>query len=79
VLLLLLQIAPTSYYIRGESSIFEEMLRSNKSDCTKLISAIGKDLVSKRLLRVNPTFEKLIISLRTAYARDLLNYPLRRG
>ena len=29
-------------------------------------------LVSKRLLRINPKFEKLIISLRTAYARDLV-------
>ena len=55
--------------------IFEEMLHSNKSDCTKLILAIGKErkaLVSKKLLRVNPKFEKLIISLRTAYARDLI-------
>jgi hypothetical protein len=29
-------------------------------------------LVIKRLLRINPKFEKLIISLRTAYARDLI-------
>jgi hypothetical protein len=31
-----------------------------------------QDLVSKKILRVNPKFEKLIISLRTAYARDLV-------
>ena len=29
-------------------------------------------LVSKELLKINPKFEKLIISLRTAYARDLI-------
>jgi hypothetical protein len=29
-------------------------------------------LVSKKLLRINPKFEKLIISLRTAYARGLV-------
>ena len=63
-------------FVCGESSIFEEILRSNKSDCTKLILAIGKghlqSLVSKRLLGINPKFEKLIIALRTAYARDLI-------
>jgi hypothetical protein len=32
-----------------------------------------KSFVSKKLLRINPMkFEKLIISLRTAYARDLI-------
>ena len=31
-----------------------------------------KSFVSKKLLRINPKFEKLIISLRTAYARDLV-------
>jgi hypothetical protein len=31
-----------------------------------------QDLVSKGLLKINPKFEKLIISLRTAYARDLI-------
>jgi hypothetical protein len=31
-----------------------------------------QDLVSKKLLTVNPKFEKLIIALRTAYARDLV-------
>jgi hypothetical protein len=30
-----------------------------------------KFLVSKRLLGINPKFEKLIIALRTAYAREL--------
>jgi hypothetical protein len=29
-------------------------------------------LVSKGLLKINPKFEKLIISLRTAYPRDLV-------
>ena len=48
-------------------------MHSNKSYCTKLISAIGKALASKKLLRIHPMkFEKLIISLRTAYARDLV-------
>ena len=32
-----------------------------------------KSFVSKKLLRINPKkFEKLIIALRTAYARDLM-------
>ena len=31
-----------------------------------------QSLVSKRLLGINPKFEKLIIALRTAYARDLM-------
>jgi hypothetical protein len=29
-------------------------------------------LVSKKLLRIHPKFEKIIIALRTAYAKDLM-------
>ena len=49
------------------------MLRGNKSDCTMLILGIRKKALVSKKLRVNPKrFEKLIISLRTAYARNLV-------
>ena len=48
-------------------------VRTNRTEFYFLCSErAAKALVSKRLLRINPKFEKLIISLRTAYARDLV-------
>jgi hypothetical protein len=48
-------------------------IRTNRREFYFLCSErAAETLVSKKILRVNPKFEKLIISLRTAYARDLV-------